>query len=181
MVLYKLGTLDTVLLMKIEKPFYLEKKRKFMIKKFGIFKSLVLRALHQKIFKKNLHIFFDLIKIDPLWMRYTYVDKLFIYISNNLDIVNEIGNLAVICKNKLQEFNSAYNNRFLKNSYNLYYTCNYNNELCTQESSSGFYLCKKHLMCRYKRESKIQEFFIPTLHNNLIDIIIKYDMPIAYS
>ena len=54
MVLYKLGLLETVLLMKIEKPFYLEKKRKFMIKKFGIFKSLVLRALHQKIFKKNL-------------------------------------------------------------------------------------------------------------------------------
>ena len=79
MVLYKLGSLDTVLLMKIEKPFYLEKKRKFMIKKFGIFKSLVLRALHQNIFKKNLHIFFDLIKVDPLWMRYTYVDKLFVY------------------------------------------------------------------------------------------------------
>ena len=33
MVLYKLGLLETVLLMKIEKPFYLEKKKKIYDKK----------------------------------------------------------------------------------------------------------------------------------------------------
>ena len=55
MALYKLGTLQEVLNITIDKPYYLEKKRNFMIKKFGKFKALVLLTFQRhKLLKSTL-------------------------------------------------------------------------------------------------------------------------------
>jgi hypothetical protein len=179
MSVYKLGTLEKVMNMQILTPFFLERKRTFMIKKFGKLKTLVLRGLHQKAFIDKMKKFFSVIKRDPLWLKYHHVDRMYLYMNNNLDIVNEMGHTFVLTsKNKIDEFNRLFNNRFLKHSHNLGFVCN-SEDVCTEHTSHGFFLCPKHLKLRYEREVEIQNS-LKQLCNNSTDIIIRYELGSSY-
>ena len=180
MSLYKLGTLEKVMNIQILKPFFLERKRTFMIKKFGKLKSIILRGLHQKAFIDKMKIFFTLMKKrDPLWLKYHHVDRMYLYMSNNLDTVFEMGtNFVLSSKNKIDELNRSFNNRFLKHSHNLGFVCN-SEDVCTEHTSNGFFLCPKHLKLRYKREVEIQNS-LRHLCNNSTDIIIRYELGSSY-
>ena len=179
MSLYKLGTIEKVMNINLEKPFFLERKRTFMIKKFGKLKSIILRGLHQKAFFDKMKKIFSVIKRDPLWLKYYHADRMYLYMSNNLDIAYELGSKFVLAsKNKIDEFNRSFNNRFLMHSHNLGFVCN-SEDVCTEHTSNGFFLCPKHLKLRYEREVEIQNS-LRHLCNNSTDIIIRYELGSSY-
>jgi hypothetical protein len=177
MALYKLGSLETVMETKIDKPFYLEKKRNFMIKKFGKLKALILLTYQRHKLLKRLLKFKKLTEV----AKAILAEKIFS--SLPIDIIYEIPEFNVYRKLLIQINKNCFNS-FLTQGRQLNYICNHiercGNKVCKTETENGFHLCKRHLAYRYEKEMILKEFFKPILCNNSVDIIIKYSMGIAF-
>ena len=149
MALYKLGSLETVMETKIDKPYYLEKKRNFMIKKFGKFKALVLLTFQRhKLLKRT----FKFLKLKEV-AQSILAKKIFS--SLPLDVLYEIPEFNVY-RNVLRRINNNCFNAFLTEGRQLNFICNHiercGNKVCKAETENGFHLCKRHLAYRYEKE-----------------------------
>jgi hypothetical protein len=185
MSLTQLNTFSKLVKIKKIKPNVLILKEKYMKRRFGNFKRIVLLNIQRQLFVTTIKKYFKMINKGKDNKHLINITKLFNYIIYyGIDILYNLPKVYDVAVDKLHKIyihNKLHNNIsdysiLLKN---LHFTCNYykrDGDLCDKKRFGEFYLCKMHMRCQYNKEITIRKTLKKSINNKyLINIIIGYD------
>lgn len=156
------------------------KKKSFMIKKYGYFKTAVKLSIQCKTFSNNMKTVFknneSAFEVED---RLRNTLRMFEYLHSTLDLWEYKNKFSETVKNKLFEFVDNYA-CFKTYLYSFGYVCPYpkrNGVLCDRELDTNYEgLCKTHFDCKQRLKKRIGDS-IRHLPVDVSNIIFEYAIP----
>ena len=154
-------------------------KKKYMIGRFGFFKSIVYRWVQLRAFKDVL---------EPMILRNDYIihsnekisncKNIYEYLYKTRDIWTDTRKLSNTVKNKLFDLSSQMPYVFQEYLILFGYICPYlklDGQICGKKVNDG--ICKRHSKCRIRLKTRVStsiQCFPPELSNIVFEYVLPY-------